>query len=506
MKLFSEIIKEFDSQNPVTEQDAIDKQLLEVNKMSKAERKALWDKAKKGNAVTLPAVDKDKYPNREKQGLEGPFRFRSGIVLYYDTKAGKYYDPRKDMYLDDDEFMAHQAGSRRVYREETELNEVLDTKLFIEFKSYRAYQDALPILKPMFNKLRFNGSNMSTPANQGDIPVNVAFYCSPLKAVQVVEFIKKNCSKYVTPSTLKEHVQNEEVDVREDTEYLPEVVQVAPKYAKIKELNRIGKMNITIDKVSDYYIATTTGITGKQEQVAWSKIGEQLQKWLDQQGLTKGVMQVVYTKDAKKGLDERKLTKPEEKKKEEVVKSMKKNSDDFKDRYGDKAKSVMYATATKIAKKNEETSVVSKPFTLRFGEFISRLDEESENATLKENLVQYFVEKGKTEADAREYVSSIRKEELNKIRQNLNERKVLDKDKKEAFKNLEDINKQFHLSPAAYKKAKDAISNAKEIEDIHKAMAAVTEEAKTEDQVSLTENSIHLDVKGIVKDILRDKD
>jgi hypothetical protein len=49
-------------------------------------------------------------------------------------------------------------------------------------------------------------------------------------------------------------------------------------------------------------------------------------------------------------LDERTLTEPETKKKEEVVKSMKKNLQGFKDRYGDRAKNVMYATATKTAK------------------------------------------------------------------------------------------------------------------------------------------------------------
>ena len=48
---------------------------------------------------------------------------------------------------------------------------------------------------------------------------------------------------------------------------------------------------------------------------------------------------------------ERALTKSEEEKKEEIVKSMKDKKDDFKKRYGDDAKSVMYATATKIAKR-----------------------------------------------------------------------------------------------------------------------------------------------------------
>ena len=49
-------------------------------------------------------------------------------------------------------------------------------------------------------------------------------------------------------------------------------------------------------------------------------------------------------------LDERSLTKGEDKKKEKYVKGMKKSFGDFKARYGDDAKSVMYATATKMAK------------------------------------------------------------------------------------------------------------------------------------------------------------
>lgn len=51
-------------------------------------------------------------------------------------------------------------------------------------------------------------------------------------------------------------------------------------------------------------------------------------------------------------IDERSLTPSETAKKEEVVKSMKKNLAGFKERYGERGKSVMYATATKIAKKD----------------------------------------------------------------------------------------------------------------------------------------------------------
>jgi hypothetical protein len=35
-------------------------------------------------------------------GLEGPFNF-FGRVLYYDNKAGLYYDPRSDFYVEDSE-------------------------------------------------------------------------------------------------------------------------------------------------------------------------------------------------------------------------------------------------------------------------------------------------------------------------------------------------------------------------------------------------------------------
>lgn len=51
-------------------------------------------------------------------------------------------------------------------------------------------------------------------------------------------------------------------------------------------------------------------------------------------------------------LEERSLTEPEAKKKEEIVKSMKKKMSGFKERYGERAKNVMYATATKMAKKD----------------------------------------------------------------------------------------------------------------------------------------------------------
>jgi len=64
----------------------------------------------------------------------------------------------------------------------------------------------------------------------------------------------------------------------------------------------------------------------------------------------KSLEAIVIKLAAKAGLVERELSNDEEKEKERLVKGMKKNKSDFKDRYGDDAEAVMYATATKRAK------------------------------------------------------------------------------------------------------------------------------------------------------------
>jgi len=47
--------------------------------------------------VRMPRINKDEYPTIK--GLEGPFQFRGGRILYYDPRKGRYYDRKTDMYL-----------------------------------------------------------------------------------------------------------------------------------------------------------------------------------------------------------------------------------------------------------------------------------------------------------------------------------------------------------------------------------------------------------------------
>lgn len=38
-----------------------------------------------------------------RKGLEGPFHYPNGQVAYYDSIEGKYWDPRTDFYLSNEE-------------------------------------------------------------------------------------------------------------------------------------------------------------------------------------------------------------------------------------------------------------------------------------------------------------------------------------------------------------------------------------------------------------------
>lgn len=59
-----------------------------------------------GYAV-LPKFDHSYGPRK---GLEGPFTYANGRVLYYDPKEGQYWDPKTDWYVDNDELWTLQQG------------------------------------------------------------------------------------------------------------------------------------------------------------------------------------------------------------------------------------------------------------------------------------------------------------------------------------------------------------------------------------------------------------
>jgi hypothetical protein len=51
---------------------------------------------------------------KPRKGLEGPFAFVGGRVLYYDAKAGQYWDPKTDFYVEQSEMNQIHAELTRI--------------------------------------------------------------------------------------------------------------------------------------------------------------------------------------------------------------------------------------------------------------------------------------------------------------------------------------------------------------------------------------------------------
>ena len=236
----------------------------------------------------LPKMDRDKYQKRD--GLEGPIMTRSGKVVYYDNNEGKYYDPDTDMYLSYDDY------------------KMLDKK---------ANEAELPPhLSKMFGK---DGTQVDT---RTDVMKQMRDIVDNKSAMEVTFGDGKQMVDMYTASVL---VQIYDKVNPENKEKIVQRVGTIEKFTKLMPtlFNMIGEGKSPHKKGTEKY----------RKHMAAMHAGESVN-------------------EAWQAFKERSLTKGEETKREKYVKGMKKAKGDFKDRYGDDAEAVMYATATKMAKKN----------------------------------------------------------------------------------------------------------------------------------------------------------
>ena len=69
----------------------------------------------------VPGIDRERYTDLSHHGLEGPFHLKSGKVVYYDPKEGKYYDRDTDMYMshEDHEYHMREEATGKVTKSDT---------------------------------------------------------------------------------------------------------------------------------------------------------------------------------------------------------------------------------------------------------------------------------------------------------------------------------------------------------------------------------------------------
>lgn len=160
-------------------QDAVAKidSTIDRNIVASSKKKVkLASGSKEAGSIKLPPIDTERYPKRE--GLEGPFRRRSGKVLYYDTKEGSYYDPDTDMYISPDELMWHDsprdvaASSRRFTKIASATEEHIARQLkkkYDELKSTQNWLDSNSAVK-LVAKQYYQGLSQQAQEFLGDTP------------------------------------------------------------------------------------------------------------------------------------------------------------------------------------------------------------------------------------------------------------------------------------------------------------------------------------------------
>lgn len=113
-------------------------------------------------------------------------------------------------------------------------------------------------------------------------------------------------------------------------------------------IQQVEKIEGALNKIASWILSNNVQFPKRQEVIRNLEMAVKIVKSAKLGGRSpSGVALGESEADA---LAERELSSTEKKDKEHYVRSMKTNKDDFQKRYGENAKDVMYATATKLAK------------------------------------------------------------------------------------------------------------------------------------------------------------
>lgn len=154
--------------------------------------------------------------------------------------------------------------------------------------------------------------------------------------------------KHIKPGTLRQNYG----DKKDAANIKPGISGVADRLAMLNRAKKEGRLKEDQEQI-DENLPMTSLKPGHDEkaarflarQVKGTPVKGKAQSAPQKEG---GMKKKV--KEEVEQVDERTMTEPEMKERERIVKGMKKGLSGFKQRYGERAKSVLYATASKIAK------------------------------------------------------------------------------------------------------------------------------------------------------------
>jgi hypothetical protein len=156
--------------------DALHSGRLEENFRFSDEEKAMLDKMSKKEFSDYVTKGRHTTPDLkgdmgELPGMEGPFQYKSGAVLYYDTKTGEYYDRGQDRYLDREE--AAELTMEKVDRKKAAWMKAYDDAAGNPQPKPRDFWDTATFLynkgeDPVEAGQRYSANNMNEMEGDGD--------------------------------------------------------------------------------------------------------------------------------------------------------------------------------------------------------------------------------------------------------------------------------------------------------------------------------------------------
>jgi hypothetical protein len=310
----------------------------------------------------VPAIDRDRYPNREREGLEGPYRTKkSGLIYYYDKKAGKHYNPDTDMYLDVSDIMEGVDILETMVITEAKMKGKFDQKMIDTLKKAYAKGPKFPsVVSPEYKKAKELLSKLSDEALKqiADAGIN---YLSPTARLMLSD---------TNPGGNFSESLDEAIGVSGMAlKSIPGAYRFTDNKAARKFHDGI-KTNYSIDVV---WPTQQGRVVHVEYQTDDKRMEKEARRRISKMAkdIDSGA-QIVMEGSLKWSLEElsgsnyiveRELTPAELEKRDAYMKDLEKNKDDFKKRYGDRWMEVLAATATKMAKGKTEEVKEATSFT-----------------------------------------------------------------------------------------------------------------------------------------------
>lgn len=297
------------------------------------------------------------------------------LILEYESKGGVYrhqgsygyggkgaehgqtdYKKENDLAKAADKPARKKYGSRQNYVRSTRVNESF-TELLEKYNEggVRSLNESFYILEESVDNDQFNAElEKSKRKNAGEDRNDKNIAAGSVQAVKNEEVEQVDEAMSHQAKTTMKHVKNPTAGEKAAAKDIkPGVAGYRDRVAMLQSAKARGalKEDEALDEEGPQgKVPMTSLMPGHSDKAARFAAVQAKGKLVKGKAQSAPQKEPGMKKEEIEQVDERSMTEPEMKERERIVKGMKKGLSGFKQRYGERAKSVLYATASKIAK------------------------------------------------------------------------------------------------------------------------------------------------------------